>query len=309
MTNKLKQVQMLQNDSGIQQLLDAASQILRNPIAMFDTNYSIIAHTEAITDDPIWNELVSTGSFSMETQRFFAMEYFTYEVSNANKMAILKSDELKYDRVSAYVFNRNHIKVALLVVVACTSPLDADDLLAFNALADKITKKIRGDEYYTQYGWSYHDAIINKILDGEITDTQIYAPHIQILYDGFERYKYLHLAVISSGQQDQELEDIISFLRERYRSSKIAIHSEYVVMVIGAKQNLVMDQRALAEYNSFLGQKGLSAGLSSNCENLYELRKYYDEAVAALSNCTTSPLDGSTVEQPHQHVFLSENTH
>ena len=281
--NKLDQIKAMKKNRSIQDLLDDAQGILLNPIAMFDMYYSLIAYTETETDDPIWNELISTGTFSMETQKFFADAYFTLNVSNADRIVVLKSELLKYDRVLAYAFNRNHIKVANLVMVACNTPLTADDFVAFNAFAEKITARIRNDGYYTEYGKAYHNDLIGKILDGHIKDTRIYAPHIQILYDGFETYLYLAVVRIGAGgASHSKLEHIRELLMERYISFKFAIYSDYVVMIMSSKQEGFDLSRILGKSHDLFEQNDLNIGVSNSFENMYDLRKYYDEAIAAL---------------------------
>ena len=281
--SKLGQIKAMKKDYDIQQFLDSAYKILHNPIAMFDTDYLLIAHTDVKTDDPLWNELVSTGTFSMETQGFFVSEYFTYEVSNADKVAVLKSDGLKYDRVLANVFNKDRIKVANLVMVESNTSFSADDLVAFSAFADKITDKIRSDEHFTAYGRSYHESLIIKLLDGEITDSKLYAPHVQIIYDGFENW--LRLAVISLEKSDRQ-KDRLAYIRdlfmERSKRFKYAIYSGYIVMIMSTKHNSFSRGKFIGKYGDFLEQNNIYVGVSSCFENLYELRVYYDEAVAAL---------------------------
>ena len=283
--NKLEQIKALKKDSGIQKLLDDAQGILLNPIAMFDMYYSLIAYTETETDDPIWNELISTGTFSMETQQFFADAYFTLNVSSADRIVVLKSELLKYDRVLAYAFNRNHIKVANLVMVACNIPFTADDLVAFNAFAEKITARIRNDGYYTEYGIAYHNDLIGKILDGYIKDTRIYAPHIQILYDGFDGYLYLAVVSVGSGETPHDrLVQMRDLLMDKYKSFKFAIYSGYIVMIISSKQESFYVNRILGKHDELFSSNDLCLGVSNCFENMYELRKYYDEAIAALKS-------------------------
>ena len=282
--NKLEQIKSLKKNRSIQELLNDAQSILRNPIAMFDMYYSLIAYTETVTDDPVWNELISTGTFSMETQKFFADAYFTLNVSSADRIVLLKTELLNYDRVLAFAFNRNHIKVANLVMVACTTAFTADDLVAFGAFAEKITARIRDDEHYTEYGKAYHSDLIGKILDGQIKDTRIYAPHIQILYDGFES-NYLYLAAVRAGPggaQQNSLVQLRDLLLERYKSFKFAIYSDYVIMIICSKQDSFNIKQSLGKYDEFFEQNDLFVGVSNSFENLYELRKPYDEAVSAL---------------------------
>ena len=283
--DKLEQIKALKTNRSVQELLDDAREILQNPIAMFDMYYSLIAYTKTETDDPVWNELISTGTFSMETQKFFADAYFTLNVSSADRIVVLKSELLKYDRVLAYAFNRNHIKVANLVMVACTTPFTADDLVAFNAFAEKITAKIRNDGYYTEYGIAYHNDLIGKILDGYIKDTRIYAPHIQILYDGFDGYLYLAVVRVGSDNaQPDRLVQMRNLLMEKYKSFKFAIYSGYVIMIISSKQDSFCVNRIFGKYDDLFNLNDLFVGVSNCFENMYDLRKYYDEVITMLKN-------------------------
>ena len=281
--NKLEQIKAMKKNRSIQEMLDDAQDILLNPIAMFDMYYSLIAYTEIVTDDPIWNELISTGTFSMETQKFFADAYFTLNVSSADRITALKSDQLKYDRVLAYAFNRHHIKVANLVMVACSTPFTADDYIAFNAFAEKITARIRNDDHYTKYGIEYHNDLIGKILDGYIKDTRVYAAHIQILYDGFDGFLYLAVARAGHGAaQHDKLVRTRALLMERYKSFKFAIYSDYIVMIISSKLDSFGIRRIFGKYDDFFERNDIYVGVSSSFESMYDMRKYYDEAVSAL---------------------------
>ncbi|MCL2124596.1 MAG: hypothetical protein FWH33_01245 [Oscillospiraceae bacterium] len=283
--SKLENIKALRKTESIQELLDDAMEIMQNPIAMFDMNYSLIAYTEVETDDPVWNELISTGTFSMETQAFFADAYFTLNVSSADRIVVLKSELLKYDRVLAYVFNRDHIKVANLVMVACNNALMADDLVALNAFAEKLTAVVRNIDHYTEYGRNYHNDLIIKILEGVIKDTRLYAPHVQILYDGFDDNLYLAIINVGVGDSREEaITQIRDMLVEMYKSCKFAIYSGYIIMLISSKRDVFDVNKVFGKHDDFLRQYDLSIGVSSCFENLYILRKYYDEALAMLEH-------------------------
>jgi hypothetical protein len=287
--NKQEKIKNLETGKGIQYLLDAAYKIFGNPIVVFDTYYSLIAFTEDVNDDPLWNTLISTGTFSMEVQEFFSSEQFTESVANADKQVIMKSDKLKYDRILSNVFNREHIKVANIVMVECKTPFGKSILTDFEVFADKVMEEIKDDNYYIAYGRDYHDALINKILDGQIIDTFIYTSHVQILYDGFQ--DYLYLAAINTGngttrQNDHSnLKQIRDMLIQRYPSFKFGIYSDYILMIISSKYinfspEIIIEDRQ----ENIFAHNNLFVGISSSFENIYELDKYYNEAVTALKN-------------------------
>ena len=304
--SKLAQIKALKNGKGIQYLLDTAYSIFKNPIAMFDTNYGLKAYTDVTTDDPLWNELISTGTFSMKTQEFFAKECFTEDVANADKLVILKSSKLKYDRVLGNILNRENIKVANLIMLGCDTPLGVEDTTAFEEFIDKITGEIRDDEQLIVYGRIYNESIIIKLLDRVINEPSIYTSHVQIFHEGFE--DYLYVAVVDITQNDLKTEgshqtNLMYFknlLESKYRSFKYAIYSDYIVMVMSSKHNDFNKGHFFDKDNNPFKQNNLFVGISSSFENPYVLREYYDKAVAALK-------DGLE-ENNGQHFFLHKNT-
>jgi hypothetical protein len=280
--NKQEQIKNLETGKGIQHLLDEAYKIFANPIVMFDTYYSLIAYTEDVNDDPLWNTLISTGTFSLEVQGFFSSEQFTENAANADKLVIMKSDKLKYDRILGNVFNREHIKVANIVMVECKTPFGTDVLTAFGLFTDKVMEEIKDDDYYTTYGRDYHDALINKILDGQITDTFIYTSHVQILYDGF--LDYLYLAVVNIGSDHNNLKQIRDMLIKRYPSFKFGIYSDYILMIMSSKYDNFSLEIIEDQLENIFAHNNLFVGISSGFENIYQLEKYYNEAITVLKN-------------------------
>ena len=288
--DKLERIKALEKGKGVQYLLDAAQKIFNNPIAMFDTNYNLKLYADVVSDDPLWNELISTGTFSMETQMFFAKECFTEDVANADKLVILKSGKLKYDRMLGYIFNGENIRVALIVMVGHNSPFGEEDTAAFEELTDKITGEIHDDEYYTVYGRAYRESIITRLLDRVITDPLIYTPHVQIFYEDFEDYLYVAVVDITQNNSksgDNHQERLVYFknlLESRYRAFKYTIYSGYIVMIMSSKHKDYYEEQFFDHEDNPFRQNNLFVGISSSFENPYELREYYDKAVAALKN-------------------------
>ena len=123
-------------------------------------------------------------------------------MANADKLVHLRSGKLKYERISGYVFNRDHIKVALIVMVGRNTPIEKEDLACIEKFAEKMSSEIMNDNYLTAFGRAYHGTIINKLLDRVIAveNSNVYVPHVQILYDDFS--DYLYLAVVGITQSN-----------------------------------------------------------------------------------------------------------
>jgi len=278
----------MENGNGIQYLLNSASKILNNPIFMIDANYNMIAITGIPSDDQNWNELVTTGTFSPETMELLANEGLIENISNAEKTVILRSKILKYAKITGHVFNRDNIRVGLVMMSECNMPFDEDSIAAFEALADKTTCEIRDYDYFTMLAMTFYEDKINLLLDGTVTNPLLYNPQAQILYDGFE--DYLYVAVVNITRNDildnvhhNRLEYFKSILKNRYPSFKYSVYEDYIVVLMSSKLKSFYGAPFFAVHAGFFEQNGLYMGVSDSFESMYELRKYYDQAVYALT--------------------------
>ena len=295
--NVQEQVKTLENGKGIQYLVDCAYKIFDNPITVFDTSYTLRAYSNVTTDDPIWNELISTGTFSLETQEFFASESFIEAVANADKTVFLKSSKLKYDRILGNIENRDGIKVANIVMVLCKTPFKEDEEKAFEALVDKITEEVQNDEFFTAYGKESHDMLINKLLDKVINEPKIFAAQVQILYEGFDDYLYAVVVdVMQSSIYQSKLAELKKLLESIYPFYKFGIYDNYIVIIISSKFNTLSDEQLFTKLDYSLRQNGLYVGISSSFENFFKLREFYDQAVSALQK--------GREKNKNQRVFL-----
>jgi len=287
--NKVEQIKTLENKKGIQHLLNYASKIFNNPIFMIDSNYNMIAITAVPVDEPNWNELVTTGTFSQETVELLANEGLIENITNAEKTVILRSDKLKYSKIAGHIFNRDNIRAGLIMMSECNTSFDEESVAAFEVLTDKITCEIRDYDYFTMLAMTFHEDKINLLLDGAVKNPLLYNPQAQILYDDFE--DYLYVAVVSAARNDilervhrSRLEYFKSMLKTKYKSFKYSVYTDKIVMLMSSKQKNFYGAPFFATHTGLFEQNGLSMGVSDSFENIYELRVYYDQAVEALTN-------------------------
>ena len=287
--DKTEQIKALENGKGIQYLLNSANVIFNNPINMIDINYNLLAFTGAAVDDRNWDELTTTGTYSLKTLELLANEGLLEDITNAEKTVILKSDKLKSSKVAGHITNNNNINVGLIMMSECSTSFDEESMAAFEALTDKITCEIKDYAYFTILAMTYHEDKINLLLDKAIKNPLLYNPQAQVLYDGFE--DYLYVAVVNAERNDilehvhhSRLEYFQSMLKTKYKTFKYSVYKDYIVMLMSSKHKVFYGAPFFTSHAGLFEQNGLSMGISSSFENIYELRKYYDQAVAALTN-------------------------
>lgn len=287
--HKLEQMQKLKTGKGIQYLLNKAYQILGNPLLMHDLDFQMMSCTEnIITDDPLWSELVTTGRHSEETQRFMRDEGLFDIVANTETIALLTSENLKYERIFGKISNKDSVMVACVDLVACNQPIDDDDPAAFDELCDLLTKEISRSEWYHEYGKIYQETIINRLIGGNVQDKELYCAYVAIIYKGFK--DRLHLAVADIARCDQSANPV--YFRDLFKATqpecKYAIYGNHIVFIISTDDDTLNVNKDLGKLNRLFKKNNIYAGVSSSFDNLYELPKYYQEAVDALNERTAS---------------------
>lgn len=282
--SKTEKMKKMKSGNGIQHLLDEGYKILGNPINAFDADYNLMAYTDVSVDDRFWIELITTGTFCIEAQMFFMNECFTDDVANAVKLALMKSDKLKYDRILGHVLNGNGIKVANVLMFECNEPFDQDTIAAFEILVDLLTKEISRDEHYITYGEEYQNRWIKKLIDYDIEEKGLYSPHVQILYDNFKSNLYLAVVDITRSEaQHNGTKYFVDLFRQKRNDFKYAVYDKYIVVILSTNHKSFDVNRELNGLADYFEQENMFVGISNSFENFFELRKYYAEAVQALS--------------------------
>lgn len=287
---KEKQLQSLQSGKGIQYLLNEAYQIFGNPLSMHDMDDKMIAYTEnVLTDDPYWNESVTSGTVSNDTLELFRTEYFIYDIANAKTVTFLISDKLKYDRIFGKIFINDNFRVANLSMIACNKPFEDSDPMMFEEFCKILSSEFSNIEYYQSYGKAYQEKLVSQMIDGSITDKNYYLARVEDIYKGLKPYLYLAVADIPPCDCEcTKFEYFCALFKQAQPEFKYYIYSNYVVIIMSSVNMPLNAEREMGKLFCLFEQYHIKVGISSHFENLFELRKYYMEAVDALKHSNES---------------------
>ena len=285
--DRVEQVKSLRQGEGVQYLVDAAARIFENPVSVVDLNYNVIALSDHDVDDPIWQELVKTGRFSEEAEAAFSRGLLMEALANADGCVVLRSEEIDFARMGCYFFNRENIKAGLVGMYEQSAPFDEEAQQAFELFAAAITAEIRDDELYNKLGRAFHSDMIKALIDGFACNGSVYTPHVQVLFDGFEEYLFLAVVDPSHGCVLQNGTD---YHRDRlmhvYPSYKYAVHCGAVLVLMSSTQPLFIEETFFGKYYDLIERDNLLIGVSECFENIYELSKYYCQALEAVKDFT-----------------------
>ena len=284
---KTKQLNEMENGRGVQYLLNKTHEIMGNPVLIFDMEYGLIASSaDSSNDDPIWCEFMTHGKLSEDTIEFFKNESMIESVANSTQfdgVTYLLSSKLKYDRIFGQLYNKDQLPVADLVMVACENPFEEYTPELIKTVCNIISKEISQDEYYQIYGQNYQDNIIAKLIEDDSIDKGIYSGHVSNIDRGLKSNIFIAVADVT---QSNSINGGPAYFKELFKRAeprfKYAVCSKYVLIIMSSNTPKLSVNKELNNLIHIFKQENVRIGISSAFENLFELRKYYLEAVQAL---------------------------
>jgi len=275
---------------GIKHIINIAYHILENPFVMFDISYNLLARTEnTITDDPLWNELATYGKFTHDSVDFFNKEQFIDDVANAEAITILKSKELKYDRMTGKIFGKDNIQLGNITVVACYRPFKAEDFENAEIICEFIAAELQESEFYQKIGRVFEENFVSDLIEGKDHNKALIKKNVEAIYVSLK--SSLYIAVVDIVQYEHTLthlayfRDLLENLQPEY---KYFIYLNNIIIIISKDNPNLNVKKDLNILNEFFKKYKILAGISEHFQNLFELKKYYKQALTALNYGTDS---------------------
>lgn len=286
---------------GIKHIINIAYHILENPFVMLDISYNLLANTEnTVTDDPLWNELAAYGKFAHGSVDFFNTEQFIDDVANAEVITILKSKELKYDRMTGKIFGKDNIQLGSITIVACYRPFKAEDFENAEIICEYIAAELQESEFFQKIGRIFEENFVSDLIERKVHNKTLINKNVEDIYAHLK--SNLYIAVVDIVQYEHTLthlayfRDLLESLQPEY---KYFIYLNNIVIIIN-KDNLKLNvKEELNILNEFFKKYKIFAGISEHFQNLFELNKYYRQALTALNYGTDSDTD--------QNIFLYDD--
>lgn len=282
---KMSHLESLDNGKGVNYILNEGYRLLGNPIVMFDTSYNLLTYVDGVAlDDPLWNEIISLGTFSHETVDFFNTENFIMTYAKSHIVSLMKSDKLKYDRMNGKLFDKDGVQLGNICVVACQKAFEEGDMELIEALCETLSVELQNSEFYSRIDRVYQESIFNDLIDGKIKDCEI--AKTELLELRKELKTNLYLAVVDITHYEHTVTHL-AYFRDLFRKIlpefMYYVHLNNIVFIMSTDKPMLSIERDLSELNSFFVKYKIYAGISSSFQSLMELRKRHREAICALN--------------------------
>jgi len=293
----LNSIKTMQNGKGVQHLLDAASAIFNNPVYMVDSNYNLIAASDGPAEIRSWNELITTGTFGLQSKEYMAKAGL-YDIVAGTKDVVAKlkkpiylkkSESRAYGVMTGQVANKEKASVGELVMYEYYSSFGSDGLVAFEALIEKIEYELHDYDYFIKLPIDFFEETIHKLLDRTVKATIVHQSQARIIRMSYEKYLFAAIVYPDHGGmlervQHSRLEYFRSLLKNKYydRPFVYSIYTDHIVMLFGSEHAVYDEALPLGKEYSFYERNNLYVGISDSFEDIYRFGLYYDQALAAL---------------------------
>jgi len=270
---------------SLQDILNAAYKALGNPIFVFNMEYELIAHSDgADNDDSICMEFLEYGKLGSETLEFFKNECFIDAVASCDGVTYLISDKLKYDRIFGQLYNKKRLPVADLVIVACEKPFEPNTANRVKELCEDVSKFFSKDTFYQVYGHAYQEAIVTKLIKGNIENKGIYAGHVANIDNGLKDNIFMAVGIFA--QSDLTYNNLAchrDLFARTFPAFKWFVYGQHLVALISSATTEI-DATELKKLRRLLKHKGMRMGISDCFENLFTMHMHYAQALHALES-------------------------
>ena len=265
-------------NEGLQRLTEITKKYLKNPVAISDASYVLLAHSGKEENDLIWNDSVVNGKASTFLISKFKSEGLAKTLMNSKGPVIL---HMGSDRTRSRILSKIMVDKklsAICGVIESGQKIRKSDADLIQALADAVAIEFQKSKYKI----SEDKNISSLIID--ILESKIYMEK-----ELNERLKYLHwvpkrffnVVILKKVESINIMKDFIkrSFENFSFFSKAVEWEDNLVILINHCNENF---SEISYEISTFLKEQiQESAGISKTFSSLLQLPVYYNQAVSA----------------------------
>lgn len=283
LVNSLKLTESFLKGHSLQQIIDAASEVLGNPLTITDSGFKVIAYTKNNKiKDQIWEELVLNGKLPDFCLDHIKNDRITEKIYKNNKPVISSLKYSKYRNILGKV-NIDKKLVANIGVIEYFKPFADQDIEIVSLLCQIISAEMQKYKLFRSTKRVIYEHFIIDILDGKLSSTEDIkekGTHIDLKLKD-------NLYVLTINIEEYEIQNTtISYAKDQLEGilagSKSVIYNEQIILIIDRSKENPITESELLELSKYLKKNKMSCGISRCFSDFSGLRKYYLQSLSAL---------------------------
>jgi len=308
----LKIIQLSENTSNLQKVLDLGYELLGNPLLLVDVSLCFIAHAggNTVSNEPLWEWTLSKGYVTEEYVNSVLMDGMADDAKNLQKpLLIWEKGLLNHDQLVFRILS-NNTPVGYLKTLAYNKPISETDqqiiTILGNCLCQFLTNNHIEQASCSPLTASFLLSLLNeKIYDHNAIDERIRQFNLK-LYDN------LILIVIELNNSFLHDKDKAFLFKRKIQNflgrDNIVYYDGHLVALYDSKSAQPFTETEWTNFETLLDSYDCRAGISLLFHTLYSLPEHYRSACDALDTSRKLHLTKPIVKYSDlilQHVFLT----
>ncbi|PJI10452.1 MULTISPECIES: PucR family transcriptional regulator [Clostridium] len=306
--NSLKLLEVLSQNTGLQNIVNIASKSIGNPIFISNTNFKVLSFTDNIkVDAPVWKGITSkTYKRYDNLQRILKDNIFDSRIpiyfkstnsasynfddldkledritKNSESVLYKESDKFIMSRMWSNIYAGNKL-LGQAIILEAFKPFTERDIKLINILSDAISVELQKHNYYESTDISNKDLLILELLDGKISCEE----------DINETAKFTHLnlkyplnviSVISKKNISYvQFKYIRDFFENIFYNSICVLYKGNIAIVTSCIQDKLLYENCFKKLNKVLSNLEMFCGVSRPFYNLISINKYYKQSLKSI---------------------------
>lgn len=269
---------------GLPYIIDIASELLGNPVMLGDNNHRLLAASDfKEVDDLPWMEYRNMGFTTYEyTQKYNFKQWIEKTVQSEKAVIGSLGEGYKYKRIFCIIRLEQRI-VGHLAVLEYNRSFTDKDLEITEFIRDVIADEIKNNQTSGyQYDW-LANRFISDLLQGNLTEPELITDRAKRLQWKLPDKKYL---IIIKYKHYSETFSLISFIREsklfKAANGELTFHDNNLILITGCSRTQYLTNEELRPLSDYLEQMHMIAGISQCFDEILEIPKAYEQALAAI---------------------------
>lgn len=272
--------------NNVTKILELSESIIGNPIVLVDLRFKLIANTpNIVSDDLIYNDLVSRGYHSSETvERFTAAQTVTH-LKHSKQLDVKFPDDItKYQTVTK-TFEIERQSYAYLRMICSNREPTPSMLELFELLCESVDHYLHDHYSKDSINHYMYEYVLVDLIENENVDTSTMEERIKYIGLSYQSdYQLLHISF--DELHNVSLPYVVEQLMSLFSDSRPFIHDNHIMMLMNyrSKNNSVREIREsqFERLEEFLVRHNAYAGCSNSFTTLHSLRNASVQARTAV---------------------------
>lgn len=275
-------LRILHSNFGIQALIDAAYDILGNPILLVDSSFKILASCLNVIEDRPDLAAQQAYGYVLDANIQAIQKARLYEKARRTRYPVYnKETAAKEGWITALVYIHG-IESAHIAVSDSNCPFTEDDFELIDYLCQFVSIELQKSDFYRANESMMHSFFLSELLNNEIRDMPTILRRAQSL--NWNLTEYLRVMTVFQAHSevfDKKAQLISKQIHKLLPNSHWVIHDGHIVFLLCLKNTDPSEFRGENELCRYLENNRLSASLSRCFHSLTDTKQFYKESLAA----------------------------